>query len=454
MDEALMRMDFSFAEILSSLSYALDLTSGHPMGHAQRACLIGVRLGADLGLPSDSLSSLYFALLLKDSGCSSNAARMYEIFGSDDLAAKRASRVVDWSNLLEAAKYAAANTLPEGTFLARAHRMFHIATHQDESSRDLIQARCSRGAQIARSLGLGEATAECIHNLDEHWDGRGQPTHRQGEQIPLLARIACLAQTMEVFATTFGPDAAFEVARRRAGKWFDPQLVRLAQGLWGDETFWRGAWRAPREALLGLELQAAVQVATDVHIDAICDVFARIVDAKSSFTGEHSARVCEYSVEIGQTLGLSGGRLTLLRRAALLHDVGKLSVSNAILDKPGRPDEDEWAAIKMHPYYTQQVLGQIRGFERLAEVACAHHERLDGRGYFRGLTAEQLDLDMRILAVSDVFDALSAKRPYRDALPLEQVFAIMAKDAGTALDADCIDALRERRPEAAWPLAA
>ena len=131
-----------------------------------------------------------------------------------------------------------------------------------------------------------------------------------------------------------------------------------------------------------------MQIATEVHIDAICDAFAQIVDAKSSFTGEHSARVCAYSVEIGQALGIAGARLTLLRRAALLHDVGKLAVSNAILDKPGRPTEDEWAAIKKHPYYTQQVLGQIRGFERLAEVACAHHERLDGRGYFRGLTAD------------------------------------------------------------------
>ena len=332
--------------------------------------------------------------------------------------------------------------------------MVHIATHQAETSGDLIQARCSRGAQIARSLGMSEEAAECIRCLDEHWDGRGQPARLRGEDIPLTARIACLAQTMEVFATTFGPDAAFEVARKRAGTWFDPQLVRLAQGLWRDEAFWQGPWRAPREALLGMELQAAVEVATDVHIDAICDAFAQIVDAKSSFTGEHSARVCDYSVEIGRALGITGARLTLLRRAALLHDVGKLSVSNAILDKPGRPAEEEWEAIKKHPYYTQQVLGQIRGFERLAEVACAHHERLDGRGYFRGLTADQLDLDMRILAVADVFDALSAERPYRGALPPDEVFAIMDKDAGTALDADCIDVLKRRGGAAELPLAA
>jgi HD-GYP domain-containing protein (c-di-GMP phosphodiesterase class II) len=434
--------DLKFADILASLSYALDLTSGHPMGHAQRACLIGVRLAQDMGLSAEVCSALYYALLMKDSGCSSNAARMYEIFGHDDLDVKRASRVVDWSNLIEAAKYAAQNTLPEGSFLARAKRLIHLATHQEQTSGEFIQARCSRGEQIAHSLGLGPLAGECIRCLDEHWDGRGQPAHLSGDDIPLLARIACLAQTMEVFATTYGPDAAFEVARKRAGKWFDPQLVRLAQKLWGDTEFWAGPWREPREALLHLDLQSAIQVATDVQIDAVCDAFAQIVDAKSSFTGEHSLRVCEYSVKIAQGLGIGGARLTIIRRAALLHDVGKLAVSNAILDKPDRPTEEEWTAIKRHPYHTQQILSQITGFERLASVACAHHERLDGRGYFRGLTAAELDLDMRILAVADVFDALLAERPYRSALPREQVFAIMGKDAGVALDAECIEVLR------------
>jgi HD-GYP domain-containing protein (c-di-GMP phosphodiesterase class II) len=443
MSDATVNLNFSFAEILASLSYALDLTSGHPMGHAQRACLIGVRLGTDLGLSDAQLSSLYYALLVKDSGCSSNAARMYEIFGTDEIEVKRASRVTDWSNLVEAARYAAANTMPQGKFLVRAQRFLHIATHQQETSGDILHSRCSRGAEIARSLGLGTEAAECVRSLDEHWDGHGQAAHLNGEKIPILARIACLAQTMEVFATTFGPDAAFEISRKRAGRWFDPQLVRLAQTLWRDEEFWSGPWVNPREALLQMELQTSVHMATDTHVDAICDAFAQIVDAKSSFTGEHSARVCQYTLQIAQALGINGERLTMLRRASLLHDVGKLAVSNAILDKPGKPNDEEWASIKKHPYYTQQVLGQITGFERLADVACAHHERLDGRGYFRGLTADQLDLDMRIIAVADVYDALSAERPYRGALSPSEVFAIMDKDAGIALDADCIDVLKQ-----------
>ena len=173
-------LDLSFAEILASLSYALDLTSGHPMGHAQRACLIGCRLGADLGLPPEQLSSLYYALLVKDSGCSSNAARMYEIFGNDDIEVKRASRVADWSNLLEAAKYAAANTLPQGTMLARATRLVQIATHQDETSGDLMLSRCTRGAQIARSLGLGKTPPSASAAWTNTGTGEASPRTSRG----------------------------------------------------------------------------------------------------------------------------------------------------------------------------------------------------------------------------------------------------------------------------------
>jgi HD-GYP domain-containing protein (c-di-GMP phosphodiesterase class II) len=141
-------------------------------------------------------------------------------------------------------------------------------------------------------------------------------------------------------------------------------------------------------------------------------------------------------------MGLMGERLTTLRRAALLHDLGKLAVSNTILDKPGRPTDEEWQSIRQHPFYTVEILRNIRGFERITEIAGAHHERLDGKGYYRGLTAEHLDLDMRILAAADVFDALTAERPYRSALPLNDVYTIMDKDAGLALDVDCIAALK------------
>ena len=429
----------ALAEILSSLSYALDLTSGQAAGHTERTCLIGMRLGAALGIGDAARNDLYHALLLKDAGCSSTAARLYEIFGSDDIRANHAAKIIDWSNLVEAVKYAAAHALPEGGLLARARRLLGIAGLGGVTEQ-LMESRCTRGAAIARGLGLSEAAAGCIHRMNEHWDGRGAPDHMGGDAIPILARIGGLAQTLDVFSTTFGPDHAFEVLRARSGRWFDPEIVRAAQSFRHDRAFWRSVRESPHEAVLGLEVEAATQPATDGRLDAVCEAFARIVDAKSGFTGEHSSRVCDVTLEIADGLGIAGARRTTLRRAALLHDIGKLAVPNTILDKNGKPTDEEWACIRRHPYHTEQVLGRISGFERLTAVASAHHERLDGRGYFRGLAADQLDLDMRIIAVADVYDALSEKRPYRDALPPDEVFAIMDRDA---LDPDCVRVLKD-----------
>ncbi len=428
----------ALAEILSSLSYALDLTSGQVPGHTERACLLGMRMGAALRLDEAAMNSLYHALLLKDSGCSSNAARMFEIYGGDDVQAKYASKIVDWSSVVEAVKYAAAHTLPEGSLLARARQMLKIAGMGGITDQ-LLESRCSRGADIALSLGLGAMSAECIRFLDEHWDGQGAPHHLQGEQIPILARIACLAQTLEVFSTTFGLGPAYKMLRARAGRWFDPELVRTAHSFRQDDAFWYSVRESPHATLLGLDIEAATQPATKERLDSVCEAFAQIVDAKSHFTSEHSSRVCEVTMEIADGLGIAGPRRTTLRRAALLHDIGKLAVPNTILDKNGKPTDEEWTCIRRHPYYTQQILSRITGFERLTEIAGAHHERLDGRGYFRGLGAAELDMDMRALAVADVFDALSAERPYRGALPPNEVFAILDRDA---LDPDCVAVLK------------
>ena len=432
--------ELSLADILSALSFALDLTGGQPMGHAQRTCLIGMRVGREIGLDENTQGTLYHALLMKDAGCSSNSARMYEIFGSDDLSAKRSMKVNDWSNLLLAAKYAVAQTSGEATLLGRARRMLHIAAHKHDAGDGMTQARCDRGAQIALSIGLGPEAAQCIRHLDEHWDGHGSPAHIAGEAIPLLGRIACLAQTLEVFVQTFGVEHAYSVIRERSGRWFDPALVAAAGAFENDAEFWRTLRKSPRQALMDLECRATLDVATESRIDAVCDAFAQIVDVKSHFTAQHSFRVSDYAVQIGQALGFESDRVTTLRRAGLLHDIGKLAVPNTILDKAGKPTDEEWAVIRKHPLYTHQILDRIAGFERLTVVASAHHERLDGSGYFRGVTGEQLDFDMRILAVADVFDALSAERPYRGALPLERVFSILDADAGVALDSQCIDA--------------
>jgi HD-GYP domain-containing protein (c-di-GMP phosphodiesterase class II) len=145
-------------------------------------------------------------------------------------------------------------------------------------------------------------------------------------------------------------------------------------------------------------------------------------------------------------LDLAPPQIRALHRAGLLHDIGKLGVSNRILDKPGKLTPAEWTAVRNHPQWSLQILERVSAFRDLALIAAAHHERLDGSGYFKGLGAERLDLSSRILAVADVAEALSAARPYRDALPADEVLAIMRRDAGHALDAEAFAALEELLP--------
>jgi HD-GYP domain-containing protein (c-di-GMP phosphodiesterase class II) len=145
---------------------------------------------------------------------------------------------------------------------------------------------------------------------------------------------------------------------------------------------------------------------------------------------------------MASVLGMSGHRARWLRRAAVLHDVGKLAVSSAILEKPAGLEEREWVEMRSHAGHTRAILGRIGALADLADVAAAHHERLDGTGYPLALPASEISRDTRIITASDYFDALVSDRPYRSALPVEQALAIMTKASGSAIDADCLEALK------------
>ena len=180
--------------------------------------------------------------------------------------------------------------------------------------------------------------------------------------------------------------------------------------------------------------------ADERRLNDLAHAYAWVIDAKTPYTYHHSERVADFAVRIGRDLGLDDAAQIRLRRAGLLHDIGKLSVPNRILDKPGKLTPREWEAVKLHPYYTYQILERVPVFGELAFDASAHHERLDGRGYFRNLPGAQLSAHAKILAAADQLDALSAERPYRGKLPRERVVEIMRGERGTGLDPDCVDA--------------
>jgi HD-GYP domain-containing protein (c-di-GMP phosphodiesterase class II) len=426
------------SEVIGALSYALDLTEGEPPGHAVRSCLIGMRLAKELRLDAQARSDLFYALLLKDAGCTANSARMAALFGADDHEAKRSAKRIDWSRRFPAFLWSVRTVAPQESTKVRLDRLLAIKD-EGEVTRSLMQARCDRGAEIARRLGLSEATAEAIRTLDEHWDGHGQPRWLVGEQIPLFGRILCLAQTVEIFYTAGGVGDAYAVATRRSGRWFDPDLVEALHAFRDDHEFWASLqepdltrWE-PEDQVLTVDADREIQIAT---------AFAGIVDAKSPWTYFHSDRTSLIATNVGAALGLDADDLADLRRVGLLHDIGKLAVSNRILDKPGPLTDAEYERVKEHPLFTQWVLERVPCFEALAPLASAHHERLDGSGYPRGLTAYELTLPMRVLAIADVYEALTAERPYRPALAEDEALEIIGADVPSRLDADAYGALQ------------
>jgi putative nucleotidyltransferase with HDIG domain len=430
--------DIALSEVIGSLSYALDIVEGQPPGHALRSCLIGMRIAEELELDSRTRSDLFYALLLKDAGCSANSSRMSAIFASDDIEAKRTSKLIDWSDGRASAVWAI-RTAASGDGVRKRVQTLRAMRGEGEITRQFMEARCDRGAEIARMLFLSEPTALAIRSLDEHWDGAGMPDGLAGEQIPFAARVLCLSQTVEVFHRNRGVNAAREVARQRRGTWFDPALVDVFLGFCDDQSFWAtleapdvSPWE-PRELALA---------ADEKRLDRIAEAFARVIDAKSPFTARHSERVAEIAVGTAQVLGFDPQALRTLNRAALLHDIGKLAISNRILDKPGKLTDEEFDAIKTHPVYTLRILERAPCFAAFAELAANHHEKLDGSGYPRALKADALDLPMRVLAVADIYEALTAKRPYREPLPVEVALSIIDKDVAPGkLDGDVRTAL-------------
>jgi HD-GYP domain-containing protein (c-di-GMP phosphodiesterase class II) len=430
------------SELIGSLSYALDLTEGQPAGHCVRSCWIGMNIGRDAGMSTEQLWELYYVLLLKDVGCSSNAARICELYMTDDRLFKHDFKAVG-DSLPQVLSFVFKHAGLKAGLAERFRKVLTILRDGRETGRELIATRCQRGAEIARLLRFPERVATGIYSLDEHFNGKGSPEGLAGEAIPVYARIALLAQVVEVFHTAGGRAAALAEVRGRVGSWFDPRLVAAFERVAANESFWN-TLTAPDmdKTVFAMEPREHTIALDDDYLDDIATAFGQVVDSKSPYTSGHSMRVALYTDIIAEEMGLTPERRRWLRRGAMLHDVGKLGVSNSVLDKAGALDRDEWAAVRQHAEFTESILSRIAAFAELARIAGAHHERLDGGGYPRGLKADQIDIETRIITTADIFDAITAERPYRGAIPVPQALEMMEKTVGTALDVRCFEALK------------
>jgi HD-GYP domain-containing protein (c-di-GMP phosphodiesterase class II) len=431
------------AELLGALSHALDMVEGQPAGHCVRCCWIGIHVGREIGLSEQQIWELYYTLLLKDLGCSSNAARICRLFLTDDLSFKHDAKTIDGS-LPQALRFILSHTGMKAGLAERFRTLVRVFIQSGEIARELVETRCQRGADIARKMRFSEAVALGIQNLDEHWDGGGQPLNLRGDAIPIYSRIALLSQVVDVFQVANGVDTAKSAVSERSGTWFDPQLAAAFERIASRAHFW-DMLRSPKlqQAIFALEPAQHSSLVDEDYLDDIAAAFAQVVDSKSPYTSGHSERVTVFANLIAEQMSFSAEQRRWLKRASLLHDIGKLGVSNSVLDKPGKLDPDEWREMQKHAAYTETILSRIAAFDEIAAIAGAHHERLDGKGYPRGLIGNQIALETRIITTADIFDALTAERPYRAAMPISSALAIMSDMVGTAIDIRCFSALRK-----------
>jgi HD-GYP domain-containing protein (c-di-GMP phosphodiesterase class II) len=432
----------SLAELLSALSYALDMVEGQPAGHCVRCCWIGIHIGRQIGLSESDIWELYYTLLMKDVGCSSNAARICRLFMTDDLNFKHDIKTIDGS-LPQALRFVLSHTGLKAGLAERIRTLVNVFLSGGQIAQELVETRCHRGAEIARKMRFSDAVACGIQNLDEHWDGGGMPLGLVGEAIPIYSRIALMAQVVDVFQVANGVDAAKLEIQHRAGTWFDPQLTAAFKRVSARSEFW-STLRSDglQRAIFALEPAQRSSTVDEDYLDDIAAAFGQVIDSKSPYTSGHSERVTLFTDLIAEQLQFPVERRRWLKRAALLHDIGKLGVSNSVLDKPAKLDPEEWVAMQRHTVLGEMILSRIAAFSNLAAIAGGHHERLDGNGYPRGLKEDQISLEIRIVTVADIFDALTADRPYRAAMPVSRALSIMSDMLGTAIDPDCFNALR------------
>jgi HD-GYP domain-containing protein (c-di-GMP phosphodiesterase class II) len=426
------------AELVASLSLATDLGLGQPMEHVVRSCVLGLRLADDIGLDESERAAVYYVALLAWLGCHADSYEQAAWFG-DDIALRAGVHTLDSAGP-EMTAFVLRRVGRGQPAWRRAARLGAVLLPGGGVVGAMEMTHCLIAGQFATRLGLGADVRDALQQVFERWDGKGAPAKLAGEQITIAARIVVLADVVETFRRLAGVEAAVEIARRRAGGAFDPALAQhvcehantLLGGLDGA-TGWDAAIAA--EPVLGGRL-------TELELDAALEAVADFADLKSPYTTGHSRGVAERAASAARLTGLGEATAADLRRAGLLHDIGRIGVPNTIWDKPGPLSETEMERVRMHPYLTQRTFSRSARLARLAEVAAEHHERLDGSGYPRALHGGALSPEARVLAAADAYQAMTEPRPHRPAREPDDIAKRLRTEVGAGrLDPDAVDAV-------------
>ena len=424
---------------MATLSYASDLGLGQPMAHCMRQTVVALRLAGLAGAGGRELEATYYLGLMMNVYCHADASEQAQWFGDDIGMKSDTFDLLDMSTARMVA-FMLRRVGSHGSGMARARRLAAFPVAGMKQMLSFATTHCALGSQFAEQIGLDEAVCVAIRQGYEQWDGKGYPSHLRGEEICLPARLVQLAGPVEVVGRRRGVEAAVAVARRHRGTQFDPAIVdlfcahapELLEGL--DQA---SDW----DAVLGTEPELSRRVG-GADLDLVLEAMADLVDMKSPCLAGHSRGVANLAAAAAQASGYPDDDVRALRRAGLIHDLGRLGVSNAVWDKPGRVTEAESERVRLHPYLTDRMLSRVSALDRSRQIAARHHERLDGSGYPRGLTAASLTPQDRLLAAADVYHAMTEPRPHRDPLdPGQAARELRAEVTGGRLDSEATEAV-------------
>jgi HD-GYP domain-containing protein (c-di-GMP phosphodiesterase class II) len=426
------------AEVVGALSLATDLGTGQPLEHALRTAVLAVRLGDLAGAMPQELADTYYIALLHASGCTSNGHEATQLYG-DDIAHRAAFYLVDPTDPAEILAFYKAHVGVGRSPEVRAQLIEEAIANAGPRARDAFAMMCEVAQRFAGWLGLGDDIQAALEYVFARWDGRGFPA-TAGAAIPLPMRLLHVARDISLFLTAAGPDEARGVVERRAGAAYDPAIAALAlqhfDGMLAeldDTRMWEHALECEPSPPLFIEGE---------RIDAAFAAFAAITGLKSPWLREHSTSVADLAEAAAWRMGLAPDSVTLIRRAALAQDLGRVGVSNAIWEKPGPLGFGEWERVRLHPHFTERAFAQSPALAPIGLLAGSHHERCDGSGYHRGTSGTALDQAACILAAADCYVAMRGRRPYREAVDAAAAEAELTREAEQGrLDPEAVDAV-------------
>jgi HD-GYP domain-containing protein (c-di-GMP phosphodiesterase class II) len=430
--------DIRLAELIAALSLATDLGMGQPLEWALCACVLAVRLGDALGFGQEELRETYYQALLRYIGCNAETHWLAALAG-DEIALRTDMSMVDSGNLAEVLGVMARHIRQANAGASRLELAQAVVRGLVVSGRDIpafFSGHCEVAQRLAMRMGFGERIVHALGQLYARWDGKGTPALK-GEAIAPAVRVVALAQDAITFHRLGGVDAVLNIVRQRKGGAYDPAMVErfcraapaLLAGLEAEPSW---------EAVLALEPGPRLYL-TEAQLDTCCQALADFADIKSPYTLGHSTGVATLAAEAARRCGLPADDLVAIRRAGLLHDIGRVGVSAGIWGKAGSLSNREWEQVRLHPYHTERILARPPALARLGALAALHHERLDGSGYHRAAPASILTPSARILAAADAYRAMTEQRPHRPARAPEEAAAELRREAiAGRLDSDAV----------------